>query len=66
LYDNERKVKNYEEECKKFQDSVWMLQQQRIKALEELKHKDLSKLRLLIAETTADLQKTVRNFICLM
>jgi hypothetical protein len=65
LYDNERKIKNCEEECKKFQDSVWLLKQQRIKAMEELKHKDLSKLRLHISETTADLQKMVRNLISL-
>jgi hypothetical protein len=42
-----------------------MLKQQRMKALKELKQKDLSKLRLLVAETTADLQKMVRNFISL-
>jgi hypothetical protein len=65
LYDNERNVKNYEEECEKFQDSIRQLKQQRTRALEELKQNDLSKLRLRIADRTADLQKMVRSFLSL-
>jgi hypothetical protein len=65
LYDNERNAINSEEECEEFHSSIRQLKQQRMKALQELKENDLSKLRLRIAETTADLQIMVRSFLSL-
>lgn len=61
LYDNERKVKHCEVECKKFEDSIGMLKQQRVRKLEQLKRQDLSKLHLQISKTTSDLHKMVRH-----
>jgi hypothetical protein len=61
LYDNERKVKHCEEECKRFEDSLGMLKRQSVRKLEEVKRKDLNNLRLQISKTTSDLHKTVRH-----
>jgi hypothetical protein len=61
LYDNERKAKHCEEECRRFQDNIQMLKRQRMKALEELKHRNLDKMHLHISKTAADLHKMVKN-----
>jgi hypothetical protein len=63
LYDNERKATHCEEECRKIEDSLGILKQQKIRKLEELRCKDLSKLRLQISKTTSDLHKAVRSFV---
>jgi len=63
LYDNERKVTHCEEECRKTEDSLQVLKQQKVRKLEELQRKDLSKLRLQISKTTSDLHKMVRSFV---
>ena len=63
LYDNERKVADCEEEGRKIEDSLGILKQQKVRKLEELRRKDLSKLRLQISKTTSDLHKMVRSFV---
>lgn len=63
LYDNEREVTHCEEECKKIEDSLGILKQQKVKKLEALQRKDLSKLLLQISKTTSDLHKMVRSFV---
>ena len=63
LYDNEREVAHFEEECRKLEDSLQILKRQKVRKLEELQGKDLSKLHLQISKTTSDLHKMVRGFI---
>lgn len=63
LYDNETKVTDCEEECRKIEDSLGILKQQKVGKLDELRCKDLSKLRLEISKTTSDLHKMVRSFV---
>jgi len=63
FYDNEREVTHCEEECKKTEDSLGILKQQKVKKLEALQRKDLSKMRLQISKTTSDLHKMVRSFV---
>jgi hypothetical protein len=63
LYDNERKVTECEEEYRKIEDSLGILKQQKVRKLEELRRKDLSKLRFHISKTTSDLHKMVRSFV---
>jgi hypothetical protein len=63
LYDNERKVTDCKEECRKIEESIGILKQQKVRKLEELRRKDLSKLHLQISKTTSDLHKMVRSFV---
>lgn len=63
LYDNESKATHCEEECRNIEDSLGILKQQKVRKLEELRSKDLSKLRLQISKTTSDLNKAVRSFV---
>jgi len=62
LYDNEMKVTHCEEECRKIEESLGILMQQKHVKLEELQRQDLSKLRLQIFKTTSELHKMVRSF----
>lgn len=63
LYDNERKITHCEEECRKIEDSLGILKQQKVRKVEELRCKDLSKLPIQISNTTSDLHKMVRGFV---
>jgi hypothetical protein len=63
LYDNERKVTHCEDECRKIENSLGILKQQKLRKLEELQQKDLNNLHLQISKTTSDLNKMVRSFI---